>query len=30
MPTLIGIALWALIPGFIAKKKEEAFGDIIS
>ena len=27
--SLIGIALWALIPGFIARKKEEVFGDII-
>lgn len=25
MPTLIGIALWALIPGFIAKKKGRNF-----
>lgn len=25
MPTLIGIALWALIPGFIAKKKGRSF-----
>ena len=25
MPELIGIALWALIPGFIAKKKGRSF-----
>ena len=25
IPTLIGIALWALIPGFIAKKKYRSF-----